>query len=196
MSKAMTKLSFRQLIAKVKPQGKDPNRVPPPARLLCIDPGHTTGWALFVDGYPNCAGHLTNTNNEPGKLNQLITTHQPDLILYEEFVLYPWASKSQSWSDLPTVQIIGVLKHLAHQADIPLASQGANVGKGFVTDQKLKEWGFYKPALRHAMDALRHGCHYLIFGPTARTANAKGGNQNSIKSKSTLKKPSKKQAHS
>jgi hypothetical protein len=39
----------------------------------------------------------------------------------------------------------------------------ASQAKAFVTDQKLKEWGFWKEGMRHSRDAIRHGLYFLLF---------------------------------
>jgi hypothetical protein len=35
--------------------------------------------------------------------------------------------------------------------------------KKFVTDEKLRAWGLFVEGQGHAMDAVRHGCHGLLF---------------------------------
>jgi hypothetical protein len=39
----------------------------------------------------------------------------------------------------------------------------AHQAKGFVTDEKLKAWGFYQKGVRHARDSIRHACYFLLF---------------------------------
>jgi len=57
-----------------------------------------------------------------------------------------------------------MIKTLCLQQDIKWHTQNAQTGKGFCTDDKLRQWGLYIPGIRHAMDAVRHGAHFLIFG--------------------------------
>ena len=45
---------------------------------------------------------------------------------------------------------------------IPIAYQMAFQGKGFATDARLKEWGFWKEGMKHSRDAIRHGIYYLL----------------------------------
>lgn len=137
----------------------------PPEVLLCVDPGHTTGWAAFHRGLPYKCGQIPHCDENPGKLAQLLDKIHPTLVVYEQFVLYPWRMQQQSWSELKTVQIIGVLRHLCRERGIPTYAQGAGTAKGFCTDAKLLAWGFYQKGKPHSRDAIRHGVQYLLFGP-------------------------------
>jgi hypothetical protein len=132
----------------------------PPEALLCLDPGDTLGWALFRQG------RLADWGQIPGSfkdLKDLLFIQEPTLILYEEFRLYPWMAKQQSFSDIPTLRLIGALESLCEDLGIPTLKQSAQEGKGHVTDEKLKDWHYYQVHKRHANDAIRHGCHALLF---------------------------------
>lgn len=37
---------------------------------------------------------------------------------------------------------------------------GAGLAKTFADDVKLAAWGFDAPGMRHAKDAIRHGCYF------------------------------------
>jgi hypothetical protein len=41
--------------------------------------------------------------------------------------------------------------------------QMATTAKTFVTDEKLKQWGFWQEGMRHSRDAIRHGLYFLLF---------------------------------
>ena len=47
--------------------------------------------------------------------------------------------------------------------NIPTHKQMASTAKTFATDKKLREWGFWERGMRHARDAIRHGCYFLLF---------------------------------
>ena len=131
----------------------------PPARMLVLDPGDTTGWCMFVAGVKGDAGQIVSSLDA---LTTLIDIEEPSLIVFECYVLYPWASEAQSFSDFPTVRLIGALELLCHQRGIESRSQTARQAKGFVGDERLKELHIYNTNQRHANDATRHGVYALI----------------------------------
>jgi hypothetical protein len=170
---------------------REGGKPPPPARLLTVDPGGTTGWALWLDGLPNTCGQI-DTAESDAALEKLLDQKQPDLVICEAYVLYPWKADSQAWSDFQTPRLIGSLQTMCRHRQIPLIMQGADK-KTFATDIKLKGWGFYQKSHRHANDAIRHGIYYLLFGVgTAKAEPMKpkpAGGQNS--SRRMRRKPTK-----
>jgi hypothetical protein len=130
--------------------------------LLCLDPGETTGWAIFRYGHLTGAGQFAVTNLRI--FESLIDRFQPDQLVVENYRVYPWLVKQHSWAEVPTLRYIGAILLLAEQRRIPVHLQMAQLAKGFCKDSKLKEWGLYKPSRRHANDAIRHGCYWLLFG--------------------------------
>jgi hypothetical protein len=134
----------------------------PIATLLCIDPGPTTGWAFFL------RGKLSAYGQTPGlavNIRNLIEQYTPLLVICEEYKIYPWLANQHSLSNVPTLQLIGAIKYLCEERGVPYKMQLAGTAKGFCTDDKLRLWGLYQRAQqRHANDAIRHGCHHLLFG--------------------------------
>lgn len=88
----------------------------------------------------------------------------PELIVCEEYRVYAWRAKQHSWSNIPTLRLIGGLQMLCTQRDIPIIFQSAQQAKGFSTDEKLKAWDLYQVRKRHANDAIRHAVYWLVFG--------------------------------
>lgn len=140
-------------------------------RLGCYDPGETTGYALY-----EATGSLVHLrearqlktwgiHDAVKSFTENLEQTQPDAIVYESYRVYGWKTDEHSFSDIPTLQVIGCLKTLAVQRKIPFFDQSAQQAKQFVSDEKLERWGFYKEGLRHARDAMRHGCYFLTFGP-------------------------------
>ena len=132
-----------------------------PSRILAIDPGDTTGWALFVDGTLAEWGHVGGNFTT---LETLIKTARPDVLVVEEYRIYGWRAKQHSWSDVPTLRLIGAIQMLAAQQRMPIVMQTAQQAKGFSEDEKLRAWNFYQTGMKHANDAIRHGCYYILFG--------------------------------
>jgi hypothetical protein len=140
-------------------------------RIGCFDPGETTGFALFeATGtlvHLRHARQLKTWGIEDAvrSFTSTLDELKPDVIVYESYRVYGWKTDEHSFSDIPTLQVIGCLKTLCVQRKIAYHDQSAQQAKQFVTDEKLERWGFYREGLRHSRDAMRHGCYFLTFGP-------------------------------
>jgi hypothetical protein len=66
--------------------------------------------------------------------------------------------------DLSSREYIGVMKYICADRDIPFTQQTAALGKGFVSDDKLKASGLWIGGRdnRHAMDAYRHLIYFMV----------------------------------
>lgn len=117
-------------------------------KVLAFDPGGTTGWAVFVDGYLNYGTVVKMVD-----IKKLIVDTRPDYIAIETFKLFPWAAKSLSWSTLDTVKVIGVMEYIAAEMGIPTVLQSPADAKAI----KIKRLN----ASRHAVDAVCHGLLFL-----------------------------------
>jgi hypothetical protein len=141
--------------------------------IVALDPGETTGIAIRIADQNNISLQQWNTKDlESGATNIgfLLSTlknreeRAPVRIICEDYKVYSWKADDHKWSGVHTLQLIGALRIIAHQLGIPILFQMAYVGKTFVTDNKLLQWGVYNKGLRHARDAERHLLHHLIFG--------------------------------
>lgn len=146
-----------------------------PDLLIVFDPGKTTGWAVFWKGKLSTKGHqdtgdLNSIAREVyGFLAAMISRPEyPDpksiLVLYENYRVYGHKVNQHTWNDLHTPKLIGLIEASCQLLDLPTHHQMAATAKPFCTDKKLKEWGYYQKAHKHANDAIRHGCYYLLFG--------------------------------
>jgi len=138
---------------------------------LCFDPGHTTGYARF-DGYKLTGfGELVTKPIEAAviTLQDAMALAEPDTVVMESYTVYQWKAQQHGGSELLTARVIGCIETLCVQQFIPrIIKQPAHIAKGFCKDSKLKQWGLYQPGMRHARDAIRHGCYYLLFGAINR----------------------------
>lgn len=139
--------------------------------LLSLDPGHTTGYALWLCDPDNIqlleAGQLSTWDKSDLSMDglvKLMDTVKIKHAVFETYQIYEWKNADHSWSQVPTIQIIGATKILCQQKSITYSSQTAQVAKQFCTDQKLEQWRFYERGMRHARDAIRHGAYYILFG--------------------------------
>jgi hypothetical protein len=177
-----------------------------PERLLCLDPGETTGYALFEKGCLKAYGQIetvvlngTKDAKQGEKvidwyvLEELFCNYEPTYVVCENYRIYAHKLERHSFSQVETLRLIGGIDMLCHNGwigrkicnkeceevsyefvkyyqPIPIAYQMAVQAKGFVTDERLKEWDFWKPGMRHSRDAIRHGLYFLII-----TNRPKGG---------------------
>ena len=134
--------------------------------LMSFDPGHTTGWSVFVQYELAETGEI-DTSDIPLAVvgvNNLIEEYNPHVIVLEDYRVYRWRQKHHVGSELLTTRVIGCIETLSTQYSIPVFKQPAHIAKGFCNDKKLKEWGFWQKGQKHARDAIRHACYFLIFG--------------------------------
>lgn len=140
--------------------------------LLALDPGETTGIALYSctkdEAVLTHASQMKTWPLEQGveAFEALLKQLSPTRVVFESYQVYEWKTEDHTWSQVPTVQVIGMIRTILIQNKIPYSTQTAQVAKGFCDDDKLKAWGYYQPGLRHARDAIRHACYYLLFGPS------------------------------
>lgn len=136
-------------------------------RILAFDPGHTTGWALFELGTLLESGQIDTTSISAclESAQPLFHLYNPEVVVMEDYRIYKWRQKQHVGSEMLTVQIIGCLQTLAIQDFVNhIVKQPASVAKGFCDDKKLKEWDYWQTGQRHARDAIRHGCYFILFG--------------------------------
>lgn len=141
--------------------------IDPTMRIICFDPGHTTGWAFFEGTKLTAAGQINTKPIEEAVINitDLLDMYTPDMVVFEDYRVYKWKTEHHGGSELLTTRVIGCIETLCIQKQIyPIIKQPAHTAKGFCKDSKLKEWGLYIVGERHARDAIRHGCYFLLFG--------------------------------
>lgn len=147
--------AFRRFLLKVR--GKDWIC---PERLLAIDPGKTTGWALFVNGELCDCGEIRNSSVK--ELEVLFNKVKPTVVVCEDYKVYAWKAAAHTWSDLPVSKLIGTIETLCYLRNAQFTTQMAITGKMFCTNKRLEEWNIHVKG-GHAEDAIRHGCYYLLF---------------------------------
>lgn len=139
-------------------------------RILAFDPGETTGFCCMVTDKENLkidlVGQIKTWPMEEAVKNftDIIVKMQPDKVVFESYQVYEWKAEDHSWSQIPTVQVIGCLQTILIQMSIPYTTQTAQVAKQFCNDDKLESWGYWFKGIRHARDAVRHACYFLLFG--------------------------------
>lgn len=153
-------VSFSELFELARGEAKVPKRI------LVLDPGETTGFAIFEDNQLVRSGQISTVQDKEvywEKLYFLMTHEKYNYVVCEDYRIYQHKLARHSFSPVLTLRIIGGIDLLATLYGVPIHYQMATQAKGFVTDAKLKEWGFWAHGQNHARDAIRHGCYFLLF---------------------------------
>lgn len=93
----------------------------------------------------------------------LLNDVKPDFIVYEDYKVYSQKLNSHAFNPIFTVRLIGAIETYCQTNGVKAHKQMATTAKNFVTDDKLKQWGFWQEGMKHARDAIRHGCYFLLF---------------------------------
>lgn len=127
--------------------------------IIALDPGVTTGVALFDTTCPSTPPRSWQIGPEDHHLTlwELFRRSAPDIIVYERFN-YQRRDKVV----LTSVEYIGLVKLWQQSRGIKIYLQTSSQAMNLWTDEKLKKLGLYKPAMPHAMDAVRHLLYYLV----------------------------------
>jgi len=155
-------------------------------KVLCFDPSGnwtegdgTTGLALFNKGELVVYGDIKAKDFDCAESYwhehvRRIIDFAPDVVVYETYRLQAGKARQQSWSQMETPQLIGVIKHHCWKNQIPCIGQNPDIKERF-NDSILERMGiiqrrgksYYIHATRtndHMRDAIRHGLYYLRFG--------------------------------
>ena len=131
-------------------------------KILAVDPGGTTGWALFYDGELFMCDEAIGWYDITFMLNRTL-----DVIVYEDFVLFPHKAAVQIGSKMPAVSVIGVLQYTATLKDIQIVAQPASIKN--VAKKKFDLSDFKS---EHIKDATLHGLYYIA--TTGTTTDKEG----------------------
>lgn len=130
--------------------------------MVSLDPGGTTGVAVFGikgDAILIQATAQIGPQEHHDLLWDTLSRLQPALVVCEDFQYRNGLEKA----NLIPCQYIGVLNLWVKRSGAHVKMQTPATGKAFWTNDKLKVLGEYRAANPHAMDALRHGLHYISF---------------------------------
>lgn len=127
--------------------------------ILTLDPGESTGWT-FLDAQGNLHGGTAPKSHSA--VAQLIIELAPDLVVYENFRMYPGKAQSLVWNSFYPCEVIGVIKYVCDSRGIKYVDQAPSVKKyagGF--DHMWSEFAKNHPFTEHTKDAYLHLRYYL-----------------------------------
>ncbi len=140
-------------------------------RVLCVDPGGTTGWVRW-EGGPDWQtggtepGRLLDFGEEADRFRLYVKVRSwtPDIIVCENFIPRAGALTFQP----EALRIIGYLEGWASAAGCGFVLQFPAQAKSFGTAAKLKAVGWWPKGLGHAQDAARHLLVYICTNDEGR----------------------------
>ena len=170
--------SFKDFVLKVYAHQK---REYKPKLILAFDPGETTGLACMYDcrliGYGQLMTKPDSISDCWNRLENAFVYWAGNAIHFdcpyevscEDYRVYAHKAESHKWSEVHTIKIVSLIQLMTAQRCkyAPIRMRMAAAAKSFVTDDKLKAWGFYEDTKgeRHARDAVRHACFHQCFPP-------------------------------
>jgi len=153
----------------------------PPKLIIAIDPGGTTGIAHWMPAAHDKLDGFWDREEIPGcdddqalaflfsRLRLIISRTEPFTtiprihFLYESFD-FRMSERHRDKIDYTAAEVIGAIRHWGLGCShIKFIRAGAGLGKGFWSDDKIKQAGLWVPGKRHAMDATRHLLRYRAF---------------------------------
>lgn len=137
-------------------------------KILAIDPGKMTGWAV-IEYSPTSIESLSSAEFTVDEVLASLRNgidladpeNHPDRIIIEDFRITTGTGKlgSPDWS----LRLIGAVEYLCYKYSIPMTKQFPSNAKAFSTNNKLKAVGMWHVGgAGHANDALRHAMLYMV----------------------------------
>lgn len=132
--------------------------------IVAIDPGdvHVGMCTLGALSMPVQWEHRLVETTTPDMCLDVLRANSPDIVVVEEFRLYPWKAREQGFSQFLTCEMIGAIKlwHRWYSPDTKLVFQPAIIKKP--TFGIMKGRGIaLTPGTQHQKDAEAHMYHYL-----------------------------------
>lgn len=134
-------------------------------KILCLDPGESTGWVLGTEEKAIRGGTCKRNHLE---VAQLLIDEKPDVIVLERFNLYPGMAKSLAWNSFYPCEVIGVIKYIAMSTDVPIVEQAPSVKKYAGEIVGRSDWERIKSGCsgvtEHTKDAYQHYRYFQLHG--------------------------------
>lgn len=134
--------------------------------LVAVDPGLTTGVAMFRHGgLPNFEHNFTSGQVEGrgefmDTFDEMVEMGVPLAVVCESYTIT--GATAQKSQQVDALYIIGALEYVCRKLGFPFELQSPAQAKSFATDEKLQAIGWYAPGNGHANDAARHALRAVV----------------------------------
>ena len=136
-----------------------------PIRVMAFDPGETTGVVGCIGQHLTASRVMSKDDIIRAVFNRLSDNSAAvfEVLVAEDFRLYPGKAAALSYDLIIPARILGMLECLAYKMRVPFVLQSAKDAKEVVTDDRLKEYGWWEELHGpHERDAARHALLYLL----------------------------------
>lgn len=147
-----------------------------PKVIIWVDPGGTSGvsvWAQRTDKWYHCQVEDCSKDEQLYLLLMNLVGYmelavpysgEDDIILGWETFDFRMEERYRDKIDYTAAEVIGALRMWAYaRPNVKVVHAGAGLGKGFWSNEKIKQCSLWVPGQRHAMDARRHLLRYRLF---------------------------------
>ena len=134
-------------------------------RVLAVDPGGTTGFALY-DGGAQYEVH--DAWDKTGQMTALMQVESflkgsgLDVLVCESFVISMGTMKKTREGSNTAIEIIGALRWLTWKHEVKFVTQSPADAASFMTPEKLRALGWWTKGSDHARSASKHLALYLV----------------------------------
>lgn len=138
-----------------------------PLNFVSIDPGDVhVGFVSWDQSLPD---HLEEFTPKQCLriIQRMANTSWLDLVVIEDWRLYPDMAQKMIGSDFPTCQLIGALKYILDGEGVPYHLQPAQIKyptMGILKNARFRLISQRTGCSNHVQDAELHGWHFLIRG--------------------------------
>lgn len=144
-----------------------------PTKWLTCDIGEATGYGVWSENRYVCGGTAPMEDFVYAVGDALLQTHRHrdtellsrvsswELIVIEDWQLYPWKAQDLSWDKQLTVRGLGALQFIAHALGRDCVLQPAKIKEAAVVAGAEELFARPLHDNRHQNDATMHGVHYL-----------------------------------
>ncbi len=132
-------------------------------KIISIDPGESSGVVVCtVDGHMDTFTIIDHRTISLWRgFECMLDEHQPDVIVAEQFRLYPQMARTQAFSTMVAPQVLGAVREIAERKGMPVIEQAANIGtKLQMPVHAAKE--LRKLKTEHEKDAAKHAYAYCL----------------------------------
>ena len=130
--------------------------------MLAVDPGDRhVGVAVWKKKTGVTSVEL-DAEAAPASIRRLLSSGNVQVLVIEEFVLYPDKMRSLIGGSMRTSEMIGALRWIATELRIPSIMQGAGVKDPTRKQCEARGLEWHDTASGHSSDARLHLFHYLL----------------------------------
>lgn len=120
------------------------------SRFLAVDPGETTGWAIFKGPLVTVCGEASRE-----EFTDVLVEEHVDFYVVEDWLLNPKEAPRLYWNKIPAARVLGEVEHVARVRAKKIYYQKSAIKPLAAAKFNLPNNG------SHMMDAVLHGTWFM-----------------------------------